>query len=134
MLTSFKEMMQKVVNICLKFSIIVWDIYFCCFRSYYLFYNILVKIQVQDLTTKEFKPKKSWLKNLKPIKKKIFTLSYTNYLKKISYNKKKNIFKKIEIKKILFWALKTISLRQKRKKITENIIIAKKKQFYQELP
>lgn len=94
----------------------------------------MVKIQVQDLTTKEFKPKKSWLKNLKPIKKKIFTLSYTNYLKKISYNKKKNIFKKIEIKKILFWALKTISLRQKRKKITENIIIAKKKQFYQELP
>ena len=61
--TSFKEIVQKAVNIeakaDLKSSIMVRHIDSCCPRSHCLSQNISIKVQIQGLTVKKSKPEES---------------------------------------------------------------------------
>ena len=63
-------------------------------KSYYLSQNPSAKMQIQSLTAKKLKPKKSRLKDLKLTNKKISALSYTNKLEKLFYQKKKKKYLK----------------------------------------
>ena len=76
MSTSFKEMVQKIVNIkakaSLKSSIIFWNMDSHYFKNYYLSYNNFAKVKTQGLTIKksqpkEFKPKDSNLTKKNPL-------------------------------------------------------------------
>ena len=103
-LTSFKEMMQKVVNVeakaSLSFSIIIRDTDFRYLRDHCLFQNTSTKVQIQGSNAKKSKLKESRLKDLKPANKKTPALLHTNEPRKISHqDKKKEYFKKKQDRK-----------------------------------
>lgn len=76
-------MINIKAKIGLKSNIIVWDIDFCCFKGRYLFHNIFVKVQTQDLTVKKSKPKELKPKKLKLANEKFFALPHINFNKSI---------------------------------------------------
>ena len=48
----------------------IWDIDSHYSKSYYLSYNIFIKVQTQNLIAKKSKSEESWPKNSKLVKKK----------------------------------------------------------------
>ena len=63
----------------------IWDIDFHCFKDYCLFQNTFAKMQIQDLTTKEFKLKKFRFKDSKPSNKETSTSSCIDESEKTFY-------------------------------------------------
>ena len=98
-LTSFKEMMQRVVNAefkrGLKSSIMIWDVDSRCPKSHCSSQNTSAKVQIQGLTTKKFKPEESRTKDLKPVNEKTPAPPRINKSEKTFHqDKKKKYLKK----------------------------------------
>ena len=81
-LISFKEMVQRAVNVKtkagLRSSIMVRNINSHYSRDYHSSQNTSIKIQTQNLTIKESKPKKSRPKEIKLANSRSFILSHSN--------------------------------------------------------
>ena len=126
--TSFKEMVQRVVNVevkkGLRSSIMVWNADFCCPRGHRPSHNIFAKVQTQDLTAKESKPEESSQGNQsRPMKSPPHPapMSLPSLLAK---KRRRSIKRKSKTRKSLLWELGTMPLRMRRKRATENTIIA----------
>lgn len=63
-------MTQKAVNVKakagLQFSAIIWDADFCCPKSHCFSDNIVLKMQIQETTAKNFHLEDSKVKEIKP--------------------------------------------------------------------
>lgn len=96
--TSFKEIIQRAVNIkakpSLKSSIIVREANSYYPRGYCSSHNIFIKLQNQISTTKKSKPKKYKLKLSKFANKSFSILSYTNKFAKPTCQKKEIVLEK----------------------------------------